>query len=79
MKPNTHIRLLDGRDATVVWHWLNGYGIVWGLDTFPEDDLPQPVALLREPHRSRTFPGIECVGTEYEVIDLEPAKESDHA
>ena len=68
MTPNTHIRLPDGREATVVWHWLNGYGIRFGLHTFPEDDLPQPEAMLREPHKSITFPNIECVGMEYEVI-----------
>lgn len=74
MKPNTHIRLADGRAATVVWHWLNGYGIVWGHDEYDEGDLPEPVALLREPHRSITFPDIECVGTDYEIL----AQETSH-
>ena len=71
MKPNTHIRLSDGREATVVWHWLNGYGIVWGVTEFPLDDLPHPVALLREPHKSLTFPGIECVGNEFDLLTVE--------
>lgn len=69
MKPNTHIIIPDGRAATVVWHWLNGYGVVWGHHEFDVDDLPPPDAMLREPHKSITFPGIECVGTEYEVLE----------
>jgi hypothetical protein len=69
VKPNTHIVLQDGREATVVWHWLNGYGIKWGHHTFDVDDLPEPDALLREPHRSIAFPGIECVGEAYRVAE----------
>jgi len=67
MKPNTKIVLPDGRKATVVWHWLNGYGVVWGHKDYDVDDLPEPEAMLREPHTSITLPGIECVGEEYEL------------
>lgn len=30
MKPGTHIKLPDGREGTVVFHSLTGYGIKWG-------------------------------------------------
>ncbi len=31
MKPGTHIRLPDGRKATVVYNGLDGVGIKWGI------------------------------------------------
>ena len=74
MKPGTLIRLPDGREGTVVYHGLDGYGIKWGrhrvpvneLNLFKAGDEWAPEAMLREP-----YPGaeLECVGEEYERDD----------
>ena len=81
MKPGTFIRLPDGREGTVVYHGLDGYGIKWGrvrmdekaiLSTqslfgkSPEDWPWFPEAMLRDPYPSAT---LECVGEEYERDD----------
>jgi len=39
MKPGTIIRLPDGREGTVVYHSLDGYGIRWGRIKLSDDDL----------------------------------------
>jgi hypothetical protein len=81
MKPGTIVRLPDGREGTVVYHGLDGYGIKWGHIRVDEDamlatqplfgpapaDWPwNPGAMLRDP-----YPGasLECVGTEYDERD----------
>lgn len=81
MKPGTFVRLPDGREATVVYHSLIGYGIRWGripvdveaiyecCPLFGDDsppEVPEPEALLR--NHWPTAP-MECVGEEYEVIE----------
>lgn len=33
MKPGTLVRLEDGREATVVYHGLDGYGVQFGRKT----------------------------------------------
>jgi len=55
MKPNTIIRLPDGRIGTICYNHLDGMGGVWGIHKFPEsaftvdsDLLPAPDFLLRE-------------------------------
>ena len=80
MRPGTIIKLPDGREATVVSHDLIGYGIIWGrvevdveriLNTcslFSEtpNDWPWVAeAVLREPG----LVDIDCVGTEYEIVE----------
>lgn len=77
MQPNTLVRLPDGREARVVYHNLDGYGIKWGRAIHDEDNLPPPDALLREPFRTADWP---CVGSEYEVVDEEtgPSGGSSH-
>lgn len=80
MKPGTIVKLPDGREATVVYHSLCGYGIVWGrqnvnvdailgscplFDGPPQEDVPEPEALLREPWAGAWLP---CVGETYEVV-----------
>jgi hypothetical protein len=80
MKPGTFIRLPDGREGTVVYHGLEGYGIIWGrqivdveaillttplFTNAPTNGCPEPEALLRKPYRDAY---LECVGEEYEVI-----------
>jgi len=63
MIPGTVIRLHDGRLGTVVYHNLDGYGIIWGnLPDIDPDDLPEPEAMLREPYPSAEY---ECVGKDY--------------
>lgn len=64
MKPGTIVRLQDGREGTVVYHGLDGYGIKWGrvavdMDVIlapnplfgkrPKDWPYDPDAMLREP------------------------------
>lgn len=81
MKPGTFIKLPDGREGTVVYHGLDGYGIQWGrkavdlqaimsrnplFDNGSDDPNPYgPEAMLRKPYLSAD---LECVGEEYEII-----------
>lgn len=73
MQPGTVVRLPDGREGTVVYHHLDGYGIRWGrievdaeaLNSFTAADDLAPEAMLRDPYPSAT---VECVGEEYDVI-----------
>ena len=39
MRPGTVIRLPDGREATVVYHGPDGYGIRFGRIALSDDDL----------------------------------------
>jgi len=88
MKPGTFIRLPDGREATVVYKGLDGYGVQFGrvfvdLDEMlryntlfgeaPPDYPYHAEAMLRDPRLAKHWPGMECVGEEYEIIrDDEP-------
>jgi len=80
MKPGTIVRLPDGREGTVVYHGLDGYGIRWGRVGIDSDKILQanplfgdkpvdyeyePEAMLREDYPSADVP---CVGEKYEVI-----------
>lgn len=87
MKPGTIVRLPDGREGTVVYHGLDGYGIVWGrhpvnvekilgvqplFDDGRMADVPRPEAMLRAPWDGSELP---CVGDDYVVvIHAEPIK-----
>ena len=81
MKPGTIVRLPDGREGTVVYHGLDGYGIKWGRHDVDEAKILEtcgmfqgapkywpwlPEAMLRDP-----WPGadMECVGDDYEVVE----------
>lgn len=66
MTCGTIVRLPDGREGTVVYHQLDGYGIIWGRHVVTEDDLPEPEAMLRDAYPSAH---VECVGSEYEVVE----------
>jgi len=69
MKPGTIVRVADGREGTVVYHFLDGYGVKWGRHTLGEgwenDAEFKHEALLRKPYEGAK---IECVGSDYEVI-----------
>lgn len=73
MKPGTIVKLPDGREGTVVYHHLDGYGIRWGrldvdvdaLNRFQAGDEFAPEAMLRNHYPSAT---LECVGEEYEIV-----------
>lgn len=83
MKPGTIIRLPDGREGTVVYHGLIGYGIAWGrvsvdvdatnatCPLFASNDEPPPGVV--EPEALLREPWatapMECVGEEYEVVE----------
>ena len=81
MKPGTIIKLPDHRIGTIVYHGLDGYGIVWGrievdkikiLSTCglfgesPKDYPYFPEAMLREPYGNQD---LECVGKNYQIWD----------
>lgn len=66
MKPGTVVKLdSDGRVGTVVYHNLDGYGIIWGEHAVDENDLPEPEAMLRDPYPGAEY---ECVGEDYEIL-----------
>jgi hypothetical protein len=65
MKPGTIVDVANRGLGTVVYHGLDGYGIVWGERTVDENDLPMPEALLRELFATADW---ECVGTEYKIV-----------
>jgi len=82
MKPGTIIKLPDGRIGTVVYHGLDGYGIIWGAHTVPVEKILEtcplfsrdtpPEMLEYEPQAMLREPyttKIECVGEEYEIIE----------
>lgn len=83
MKLNTIVKLPDGRIGTICWQHLDGAGGVWGIHHFemPEggfgDNLPAPEFMLREKSVERLLrrdhgnPTLECVGTDYEILDEE--------
>ena len=65
MKPGTIVRIKGRGLATVVYHNLDGYGIVWGEVIVDTDDLPEPQAMLRDKYPSAEY---ECVGEKYKII-----------
>lgn len=82
-KPGTIIRLPDGREATMVYNGLDGEGVMFGrIEVDPDviygqnavfgdapDDYPYKAeAMLRDPKLSHLWPGMECVGEEYEIV-----------
>ena len=69
MKPNTIVKLPDGRIGTVVYHGLDGYGIVFGeKGPFALDELPEHEAMLRDEYPHALKVGLECVGDDYERV-----------
>ena len=84
MKPNTIIKLPDGRIGTVCWHNLDGYGGVWEKHYFQvkkdfDDNFPSPLFMLREKSVENVLrkyhPDIECVGTDYEIMEAPDERE----
>ena len=67
MKLGTIITLPDGREGTVVYHNLNGYGIVWGTKIIDPENIPEPEAMLRAEDKAGT---LECVGEDYIIGDM---------
>lgn len=87
MKAGTIIKLPDGREGTVVYNGLDGYGIMFGrvpvdLDVIsggnplfgdkPADWPYTPEAMLRDPVLARHWPDMECVGDEFEIVERAP-------
>jgi len=85
MNLNTIIRLSDGRVGTICWRHLDGEGGIWGRHHFemPDGgfgDLPAPQFMLREKEVEELLrgnginshrPDLECVGEEYEILEVE--------
>ena len=83
MKPGTIVRLPDGREGTVVYHGLIGYGIRWGRIDIDIDSIlagdgntmqsGKPAGFQFEPEamlrKDCLSLEIECVGEEYEIIE----------
>jgi hypothetical protein len=67
MKQGTTIKLPDGRIGTVVYHFLDGYGIAWGVHKEP---YPKMEAMLRDPYPSAIADSTECIGSVYEEVVL---------
>ncbi len=65
MKFGTIVKLPDGRKATVVYHNLDGYGIVYGEPTVTISEPPKPEAMLRGTYSNPTAP---CIGTDYTIV-----------
>ena len=66
MKPGAIIELPDKRKGTVVYHNLDGYGIIWGETEVNAEDLPEPQAMLRSKYPASS---VECVGEDYVMIE----------
>lgn len=82
MKAGTIVRLSDGREGTVVYHGLDGYGIKWGRhsvtlgdigggnpfsnEPVPDDFQWAPEAMLRDPWKGSDLP---CVGREFDIVE----------
>jgi len=84
VNPGAIVKLPDGRIGTVVYHGLDGWGIMWDEIRVDMDVLlsgnplfgkkpegyPYTVdAMLREPYPAAVKDGLECVGKDFEVID----------
>ena len=67
MKPNTLIKLPDGRFGRTVYHGPDGYGIKFGKDSHDIENLPEPDAMLRKPWRDDHE--LEMVGDDYERVE----------
>jgi hypothetical protein len=86
MKPGTVVRLPDGREGTVVFHSLTGYGIVWGARRLSDAELEMiysgngslfggegPSDCPRPEAMLRDhYPtaDLECVGEDYEIVSV---------
>jgi hypothetical protein len=82
MRPGTFIRLPDGREGTVVYHSLDGYGIQWGRVAVDveailtgngnlfEGGAPQDWPWAPEAMLRNPYPSADlpCVGTDYRII-----------
>ena len=84
MKPGTVVRLPDGREGTVVFHGLIGYGIQWGRkevnvaeiqggdgNTF-QDGVPPGWRWAPDALLRAPFDGAyghECVGGDYVIVE----------
>lgn len=81
MTPGTFIRLPDGREGTIVYHGLDGYGGVWERQVIDVEailsgnpitgekrpaNVPEPEFMLRSSYPSAD---IECVGESYEIVE----------
>ncbi len=66
MKLGTIIKVKGRGIATVVYHNLDGYGIVWGRWRIDEKRIPEPDAMLKD-----SYPGCKyrCAGTNYVIIE----------
>lgn len=70
LKCGTLVQTEDGREWTVVYRGLGGFGVVRGdqkqfTPTTPVDQLPWPDAWLRQPYDAATLP---CVGDQVIVL-----------
>jgi len=86
MKAGTIIRLPDGREGTVVYHGLGGYGIQWGRIKVTVEDIedamqgantlfgepPDDYPYYAEAMLREPYPhaDIECVGERFEVMSV---------
>ena len=56
MKPGTFVRLPDGREGTVVYSGLDGYGIVWGRQDVDVAAIRASCPLFTDPDYANSPP-----------------------
>jgi len=87
MRPGTIVRLPDGREGTVVYHGLDGYGIQWGNIRADVERIlsgngataghqpPGMEDLYPQAMLRSWYPGcgsrVEYVGDDYEIVEPE--------
>ena len=91
MRPGTVVKLSDGRVGTVVYHGLDGYGIVWGNRKVDVELVLSADSLFRRPppgYPRDLFPeamlrepyegaDLPCVGDDYVVAEAESLSSGD--
>ena len=83
MKAGTIVRVADGREGTVVYNFLDGYGLAWGRYELSESEVgwPPVEVMLRKPYEG-CDPDLEYVGgdceelvaTNWRPVNLEPVQ-----
>lgn len=72
MKPGTIVRLEDGREATVVYHGLDGYGVQFGRKEVDLDIIKRGNGNLIGPPldgAEKWFPEMILKSGEYEIVE----------
>ena len=71
MKAGTVIRLSDGREATVVYHGLDGYGAKLGRHLLPDNfqEVSAGAMFHDAPEGYELFPDVMLEGVDFEIVE----------